>query len=89
MKATKVAKDKFDEVAADPKVKEAAAKVNEFADKVQEGTKAAVKNVDGFVNRPDIQEKISQVRTSAADTINKSVETVKGLIDKKNDKPEE
>jgi hypothetical protein len=88
MKATKFAKEKLDEVSADPKIQNAASKVSDFAVKVQDGTKAVVKNVDDLVNRPDVQERIAQVRTTTADTINKSVEAVKNLIDKKDNTEE-
>lgn len=56
-------------------------------DAYQKASKAVsdgVKAVDEFVSRPDVQEKITEVKTTAVDLAQKGVESIKDLIDKAN-----
>lgn len=53
--------------------------LNKAADYVRTGTKKAVQNVDAFVNRPDVQEKIGKVRKDTSDLLKKGADFVSGL----------
>ena len=98
MKAKAAAEDKFDDLKKDEKFSKAAEqagstfktaadfikdKAGAVTDAITDGTKKAVTSVDGFINRPDVQEKIEKARTAAADTLNKGISAVKDLLGKK------
>lgn len=58
--------------------------VNKAAGYVKEGTRKAVQNVDAFVNRPDVQEKIGSIKKDTADLLKKGSDFVSSLRDKAN-----
>ncbi len=49
--------------------------------KVSDGVKEGIKAVDEYMSRPEVQEKISEVKTTAVDLAQKGAEKVKDLID--------
>ena len=84
VKAVTAAKNKWDEFTADPKVQEVSRKTAETikgaADSFNEAVKPVVQNVDTFMNKPEVQETIANIRTTAADVTNKVVDTVSDLL---------
>ena len=84
VKAVSAARTKLDEISADPKVQEVSRKTAETfknaADTIGEAVKPVVQNVDAFMNKPEVQEKLADLRTAAAEVTDKAVDTVKDLL---------
>jgi hypothetical protein len=84
VKAVTAARTKLDEFSADPKVQEVSRKTAETfknaADTIGEAVKPVVQNVDAFMNKPEVQEKLADLRTAAAEVTDKAVDTVKDLL---------
>ncbi|MCH3961194.1 MAG: hypothetical protein LKE48_03550 [Solobacterium sp.] len=55
--------------------------LNNAYHKISGAVSEGVKSVDEFVNRPDVQQKISEVKEGAAELAQKSAQKVKDLID--------
>lgn len=55
--------------------------LKETYDKVSGGVKDGVKAVDEYMSRPEVQEKITEVKTTAVDLAQKGADKVKELID--------
>lgn len=62
-------------------LKSAKEKLSPYAEQasqaIQSGTKTVVKNVDEFMNKPEVRENLNKAREKVADLANKSVEAVK------------
>lgn len=58
--------------------------LNNAYHKISGAVSEGVKSVDEFINRPDVQQKISEVKESAAELAQKSAQKVKDLIDSTN-----
>jgi gas vesicle protein len=56
-------------------------KIEDTCVKVSDGVKEGIKAVDEYVSRPEVQEKITEVKTTAVDLAQKGTEKVKELID--------
>ncbi len=84
VKAVTAARAKLDEISADPKVQEVSRKTAETfksaADTIGDAVKPVVQNVDTFMNKPEVQEKLADLRTAAAEVTDKAVDTVKDLL---------
>lgn len=84
VKAVTAARTKLDEFSADPKVQEVSRKTAEAfknaSDTIGDAVKPVVQNVDAFMNKPEVQEKLADLRTAAAEVTDRAVDTVKDLL---------
>jgi len=85
-KAVETAKVQASRITENPEVQKVAAAAQEnfkkAADAVSAGTQAAVKKIDETLSKPEVQEKIADVRTKAAGLFNAAKNSVFGLIAK-------
>ena len=50
------------------------------ADTITDAVKPVVQNVDEFMNKPEVQDTLANIRTTAAEVTDKAVDTVKDLL---------
>jgi len=55
--------------------------IEDVCNKVSDSVKEGIKTVDEYMSRPEVQKKISEVKMTAIDLTQKSVEKVKNLLD--------
>ena len=86
MKAFGSAKEKIDEISANPKVQQTSQKAAETlknaGEKMNEVIRPVVQNVDEFMKKPEVQDTIEKVRTTTADAVEKVSDKVKDFFDK-------
>lgn len=84
VKAVTAARTKLDEFSADPKMQEVSRKTAEAfknaSDTIGDAVRPVVQNVDAFMNKPEVQEKLADLRTAAAEVTDKAVDTVRDLL---------
>ena len=93
IKAADATRDAFTKIASDPKVQEVGEKTQEAVknagDAISEAAKPIVQNIDEFMNKPEVQEKIADIRTAAADTIDRAKEAVENILHQGEEAPKE